>query len=291
MELSHLRVFVEVATTGSITAASRNLHRVPSNLSVRIQQLETDLGCQLFLRDRQRLRLSPAGTRLLEHARKILALCDEARWLAQDDRAAGTLSLAVLDVGLVSRVPRVLAAYRQSYPEVVVSLHSGMSGEVEQQVLSGQVELGLSDGPVENSALENAWAFDEELFLVTEAKHAPVRCISQLAGREFFSFGRSCSYRLRLEAWLEQGGQLPRITEMESYQSMLACVSAGTGVAWVPQSVLKALPKDYPIRTHRLGAVGHSALHFIWRKAGLSGNALRFMQQFKQQEQEQGRPA
>lgn len=288
MELSHLRVFVEVATTGSITAASRNLHRVPSNLSVRIQQLEADLGCQLFLRDRQRLHLSPAGSRLLDHARRILALCEEARWQVLDDQPAGPLSLAVLDVGLVNRVPRVLAGYRQSYPEVSVSLHSGMSGDVEQLVLDGHAELGLSDGPVAHPDLDNAWAFDEELFLVTAAGHRPVRSAGQLAGREFYSFGRSCSYRLRLEAWLEQGGQSARITEMESYHSILACVSAGTGVAWVPQSVLKALPEDYPIRTHRLGAAGHSAQYFIWRRAGLSSHALRFMQMFRQYEQ--GRP-
>lgn len=286
MELSHLRVFVEVATTGSISAASRTLHRVPSNLSVRIQQLEADLGCQLFLRDRQRLRLAPAGARLLDHARKILALCDEARSLAQDDSPAGPLALAVLDVGLVSRVPRVLAAYRQAYPEVAVSLHSGMSGEVEQLVLDGQVELGLSDGPLARAGLEQAWAFDEELYLVTAANHGAVRSVGQMTGREFYSFGRNCSYRLRLEAWLEQGGQTPRITEMESYQSILACVSAGTGVAWVPQSVLQALPADYPIKTHRLGAAGHSSQYFFWRKAGLSGNALRFMHLFKQHEKD-----
>ncbi len=288
MELSHLRVFVEVATSGSITAASRSMHRVPSNLSVRIQQLEADLGCKLFLRDRQRLHLSPAGSRLLEHARRILALCEEARWLALDDRPAGPLSLAVLDVGLASRVPRVLAGFRQSYPEVAVSLHSGMSGTVEQMVLDGHAELGLSDGPVAQAELENAWAFDEELFLVTSADHRPVRSVGQLAGREFYSFGRNCSYRLRLEVWLEQGGAAAHITEMESYHSILACVSAGTGVAWVPQSVLKSLPQDYPIKTHSLGAAGHSAQHFFWRKADLSGNALRFMQLFKQYEQ--GRP-
>ncbi|MBO2025629.1 LysR family transcriptional regulator [Klebsiella pneumoniae] len=54
-------MFNAVASTGSITRAAQKVHRVPSNLTTRIRQLEADLGVELFIRENQRLRLSPAG--------------------------------------------------------------------------------------------------------------------------------------------------------------------------------------------------------------------------------------
>ena len=59
MDLTQLEMFNAVALTGSITRAAQKVHRVPSNLTTRIRQLEADLGVELFIRENQRLRLSP----------------------------------------------------------------------------------------------------------------------------------------------------------------------------------------------------------------------------------------
>jgi len=61
MDLTQLEMFNAVAETGSITAAARKVHRVPSNLTTRLRQLEDDLGVALFIRENQRLRLAPVG--------------------------------------------------------------------------------------------------------------------------------------------------------------------------------------------------------------------------------------
>ncbi len=62
MDLTQLEMFNAVAQTGSITQAAQVVHRVPSNLTTRIRQLEADLGVELFIRESQRLRLSPPDT-------------------------------------------------------------------------------------------------------------------------------------------------------------------------------------------------------------------------------------
>jgi DNA-binding transcriptional LysR family regulator len=78
VEFSQLRIFQAVAEEGSITRAAERLHRVPSNLSTRLKQLEEQLGVELFVRERQRLQLSPAGKVLLDYTAKLFALHDEA---------------------------------------------------------------------------------------------------------------------------------------------------------------------------------------------------------------------
>ena len=66
MDLSDLRVFQAVAHTGGITRAAALLHRVPSNITTRIQQLESDLDASLFIREGKRFQLSPQGKVLLD---------------------------------------------------------------------------------------------------------------------------------------------------------------------------------------------------------------------------------
>ena len=85
MDLTQLEMFNAVALTGSITQAAQKVHRVPSNLTTRIRQLEADLGVELFIRENQRLRLSPAGHNFLRYSKQILALVDEARMVVAGD--------------------------------------------------------------------------------------------------------------------------------------------------------------------------------------------------------------
>ncbi|MGY0522682.1 LysR family transcriptional regulator, partial [Pseudomonas aeruginosa] len=134
--------------TGSINAAAKALNRVPSSLSVRIRQLEEDLGCQLFLREHQRLRLSPDGRRLLEHARRILDLSDSTRAMMRNEESGGRLVVGALDVVLVAFMPCLIGRFRQRHRAIELDIRSEASEALVQQVSDGVLDLALSDGPV-----------------------------------------------------------------------------------------------------------------------------------------------
>ncbi len=82
MDLTQLEMFNAVAQTGSITQAAQKVHRVPSNLTTRIRQLEADLGVDLFIRENQRLRLSPAGTAFCATVSKFSRWSMKPEWLS-----------------------------------------------------------------------------------------------------------------------------------------------------------------------------------------------------------------
>ena len=274
MEFSQLRIFQAVAEEGSITRAAERLHRVPSNLSTRLKQLEEQLGVDLFLRERQRLQLSPAGKVLLDYAAKLFALHDEAQAAVQGGQPAGDFLLGTMYSTAATHLPDLLAAYHRAYPAVNLQVQSGPSGELFEGLLTNRLDAALVDGPLELAGLDGVPLCDERLVLITEADHAPVRSALDVQGRAVFTFRRGCSYRMRLEAWFAHDhATMGRAMEIESYQGMLACVIAGSGVALMSESMLASLPGRERVTVHPLAEPFASATTWLmWRKGMVGAN-------------------
>jgi DNA-binding transcriptional LysR family regulator len=268
MDLSQLAMFRAVAEEGSISAAASRLHRVPSNLTARIKQLEADLGVDLFIREKQRLRLSADGWNFLDYARRLLDLADEARQSITGSIPKGPLALGSLESTAAVRIPPVLAEYHRRFPEVLLDLTTGPSGELIDSVLAGRLAGAFVDGPVAHPALEEVAVFDEELVLISAVDHAPITRASDVNGRNIYAFRPNCSYRRLFEAWFRQDESAPgKVFETESYHGMLACVSAGAGLALLPRSMLESMPYSHSVQVHRLApAYSKISIHLIWRR-------------------------
>src|ERR1700731_2447367 len=125
MDLSDLRVFSAVVREGGVTRAAERLHRVQSNVTTRIRQLEDDLATPLFVRAGKRLHLTPGGQILLGYADRLLALADEARHAVQDPRPRGVLRLAAMESTAAVRLPGPLNEFHRRHPDVVLELRIG----------------------------------------------------------------------------------------------------------------------------------------------------------------------
>jgi len=278
MDFSQLAMFRAVAEEGSIQAAAQRLHRVPSNLTARIKQLEDELGVDLFIRERQRLRLSTHGWAFLDYARRLLDLADEARQSVTDSKPRGPLALGSLESTAAVRIPAVLAEYHRRCPDVVLDLSTGPSGELIDGVLAGRLAAAFVDGPVSHPSLEETPVFEEELVLVSSANHPAIRRARDVNGRNIYAFRSNCSYRRLFEAWFRDDGSSPgKIFEMESYHGMLACVSAGAGLALLPRSMLQNMPSRKNVKAHELVERYRNVQIYLIRRGGLrmpSLNAL-----------------
>ncbi|AIS14338.1 LysR family transcriptional regulator [Pseudomonas chlororaphis subsp. aurantiaca] len=274
MEFSQLRIFQAVAEEGSITRAAERLHRVPSNLSTRLKQLEEQLGVELFLRERQRLQLSPAGKVLLDYAARLFALRDEAHGAVQGGQPAGDFVLGTMYSTAAIQLPALLARYHRAYPAVNLQVQSAPSSELLEGLLAGRLDAVLVDGPLELASLDGVPLCDEKLVLISEADHPPIRSARDVEGRAVFTFRRGCSYRLRLESWFAHyHAAMGRAIEIESYQGMLACVIAGSGVALMSESMLASLPGREGVAVHPLAEPFASATTWLmWRKGMLGAN-------------------
>src|SRR5688572_18347324 len=125
MDLAELKIFKAVAEQGGITRAATALHRVQSNVTTRVKQLEARLGTKLFLRQNRRLVLSPEGKVLLAYADQLLRLSLEAETLLRDGTPRGTLRIGTMESTAASRLPPILSRYHRTYPDVRIELVTG----------------------------------------------------------------------------------------------------------------------------------------------------------------------
>ncbi|MBN0977904.1 LysR family transcriptional regulator [Pseudomonas hygromyciniae] len=280
MDLVQLEIFKAVAEQGSISAAAQLIHRVPSNLTTRIKQLEQDLGVELFIREKSRLRLSPAGWNFLGYARRILDLVQEARATVAGEEPQGPFALGSLESTAAVRIPALLAAYNQKHAKVELDLSTGPSGTMIEGVLSGRLAAAFVDGPVLHPTLEGVAVFEEEMVVIAPLHHGPITRGQDVNGESIYTFRSNCSYRHHFERWFSQDGAVPgKIFEMESYHGMLACVSAGAGLALMPRSMLESMPGFTTVSVWPL-ADEFRLLNtwLIWRRGTVSQSLDSFVQ-------------
>jgi len=274
MELTQLEVFRAIAEEGSVTAAAERLHRVPSNISTRLRQLEEELGVALFSREKLRLHITDAGRTLLDYAARILALTEEARERVSSQLPTGIFTLGAIESTAAVRLPPLIARYHQTWPRVELDLSTGPSGEMIDGLLAGRFSAVFIDGPPKHPQLEGIAVFAEEMVLISSLNHPPVRSAADIAGATIYAFRANCSYRRLFENWFAQDNATPgKIFEMESYHGIVACVSAGAGLAMIPASMLQNMPGRDSVKAWPLAKPwGELHIWLMWRKGNPSAN-------------------
>jgi DNA-binding transcriptional LysR family regulator len=248
VELRQLRYFVTVAEELHFGRAAARLHMTQPPLSQAIAALEDGLGTALFLRNRRTVALTPAGSALLPEARRILgeaALLPElARRAASGE--AGRLALAFITSADYSVLPPFLRRYSERYPGVQLSLQEATSDVQVDELLRGRIDAGLLIPPLPERAraeLEYMKVIDEPLILCAPTgllrRKGPV-ALRKLPSLPLIIFPREISPALHdaILSCFRAAGITPAVGQQAiQMQTIVSLVSAGMGLALVPQSV------------------------------------------------------
>jgi DNA-binding transcriptional LysR family regulator len=278
MELRHLRIFCAVAEYGSFTAAADKVHTVQSNITMRVKELESELGQALFIRQKSGVVLTSAGQTFLGYARKILQLTDESRNALLDTATpGGRLRLGSMETTAAIRLPQILTRYRERYPQVQLSLLTGTTVELIKAIESHRLDGAFVGGFHQNAALLQDELFEEELVLVSSSGFDCLdSLIRTMPQQTVLVFRTGCFYRSTLEHWFYQVGLVPnQIMELGTLDGILSCVSANMGVTLLPRSVAENYGARQAIRLHRLPEeFANVKTVFIRRADALATSAL-----------------
>lgn len=271
METESLRIFCTVAAELSITQAAARLGRAPSNVTTRIQQLESDLGAGLFVRTGKRIALSTAGQQFRVYAERLLALEDEARQVVSNGASGGVLRIGSMESTAASRLPAVLAAFHVDHPSTQLSLRTGPSRQLIEQVKNGALDCAFAaladDGAdladLAEMGLRAMPVWVEDLLLLMPPGEAGVDDARKVTARSLAAFPQGCTYRSLAEDRLGiAGAPAWRVHEMSSYHAMIACVAAGSCVTVLPASVLALGGAPASLTTLPLGRLDTC---LVWR--------------------------
>ena len=293
MDLLSLEIFRTVVREGGITRAAEQLHRVQSNVTTRIRQLEQSLGVSLFSRNHKRLVLTPAGETLLGYAERLLNLAIEAREAVQPAVPQGRLRIGSMESTAASRLPLPLARFHQQWPAVQLELSTGPTQQLIDRVRAFTLDAALVAGPLEDPLLTILPLYAEELVLLAPRNHPPINGPDDLQTHTLIAFENGCAYRRHAENWLASGsipGRRPdRILELGSYHAMLACVAAGAGIALAPRSVLELHNRNESLSIYPIGPAGQVPTYLICRH-DYSSPAFDALSQILQKEAKKSTP-
>ncbi|MFN3988054.1 MAG: LysR substrate-binding domain-containing protein [Rhodocyclaceae bacterium] len=266
IDLDDLEIVQAVIAHGGVARAAQALHRVPSNVTTRIKQLETRLGVSLFARRGRGLVPTEEGRLLVGYAERLLRLADETESALRAGRLLGTFRLGSLESTAGSRLPAVLSRYNLAHPAVRIELVTGTTGALIGRLARHDIEAAFVSEPFNAPGMAAQAVFEEELVLITGLNVEVLRGPGDLGRATLIAFANGCSYRRRLEEWLGEAGMLAdAVLEFASYPAIVACVAAGTGVAVVPRSVLAGLRAAEAVRTHPLPAhLARNRTHLLW---------------------------
>lgn len=248
VETRHLRYFVAVAEELHFGRAASRLHMTQPPLSQAILALEELLGAPLFVRGKRAVTLTPAGSALLPEARRLLAHAADLPLLAQRAQAGatGSLSLSFVSSADYSVLPPLLHAFRETHPQVDITLREATSDTQLEDLLAARIDCGMVIPPLPDKAravLDYRPILREPLVLAAPEGLLRGRrqiALSALPDIPLIIFPRRSApaFYDAILAALRDAGVVANIgQEAIQMQTIVSLVSAGMGIALVPQSV------------------------------------------------------
>jgi DNA-binding transcriptional LysR family regulator len=290
MELRHLRYFVAVGEEQHFGRAADRLHLAQPALTRQIQDLEKEIGFELFERLPRGVKLNPAGKQFLMDARRILQDVSEATLRAS--RVArgqsGTLRIGFLEhISWSGVVPNSFARFREARPSVELQLQPSTTLEQLDAIRSGSLDAGfIHHMPKDDQDLDQLLVGTARIVLAVPKRH-PLTKLKKLHLRDlvdvpFVWFPRRASpvlYDRLIHECVRGGLASPRVVqEGLNEATILSLVSAGMGVGWVldtargrsPNVIMQVADMDVPL-----------PLNLAWRKDNISPLLAGFIQEVR----------
>ncbi|HEY8069786.1 MAG TPA: LysR family transcriptional regulator [Burkholderiales bacterium] len=276
-ELRQLRHFVAVAERLHFGRAATALHMSQPPLSRSIQDLERRLGATLLARTRRRVELTPAGSRFLEEAKRLLLLLERAVLDAGSMAAgdSGRLRLGFVSLADYGVLPGLLKAFKTAKPGISLALREMLSPEQAAALTAGELDFGLLLPPVAGD-LEHVVVQRERFLAALPSDHRLARrrgrvAMRELAQENFVMVPRAIAPGLYdiVAGLAARAGFSPQVAqEAIQMQTVVSLVSSGLGIAIVPASVAN-LGRRGVVYRELADAHPRLDLWLVWRRGAL----------------------
>ena len=241
MELYSLQVFLAVATEKSFSRAAERLLRTQPAVSLALQRLEQELQEKLIDRSGKGLLLTDAGRTVLEYARRFESLRQEMENSLAElrDNSAGRLIIGANESTSLYLL-RHIERYRELYPKVKVQVRRSLSSRIPNELLDGNLELGVISYDPGDDRLKSKVIYRDALAFIVSPTHRLANrktvSISELGSENFVAHNVISPYReVVLREFRTHKVPLRMDVEMPTIETIRKMVQNNMGVAFVPR--------------------------------------------------------
>ncbi len=256
MEFRHLQTFQTIMEVGSFSNAAEKLQYAQSTITLHIQQLETELGAKLFLRRGKKVQLTTAGRALSTHASFLLhraeMLQKEMSELVAGE--AGHLRIGSIEPVASLRLPSLLVSFCRQYPNVRLTLETGVTQTISQRLTEGKLDLAICSPPDTKLGLSFERLFYDSMRLLIPAEHYLSQKktieVTDISEERLLLTEANCPYRQIFEKEIISCGVSPHsVIEIMSLKALQSMVESGLGIGVMPLAVLVPPPRNTVVKT------------------------------------------
>lgn len=278
-----LRYFLAVAETGNFSRAARSVAVTQPTLSAGIAKLERELGARLFDRDRQRVALTPAGSRFLIRARRIAAEYEHALVELAEPAEPSLLRVGVLNTIPTSLIGRALAEHHARSGEAL-ELLDGSERDLTERLERGRIDAALTVVRPHHARYRPEVLSRERYMMVLPPDHPLAgerEVLAEQLAQDRMALRRHCEALPEINRFFTQRGVRPRfVLKTTSDERVLSVIRSGAGVGMMPEGFADGSLRFVPVRDFELvrevgllhagAARGSAFLDSLRRQLGMS---------------------
>jgi LysR family transcriptional regulator, transcriptional activator of the cysJI operon len=240
MDIRGLEVFLSVATHLNYTRAGEHVNLSQPSVSIRIRQLENELGVKLFDQLGKKVALTEAGLLLIPHAQRvIMAVADAQDAIGElQGLERGSLRIGTSTTPGMYLIPRTIAEFKQEYPKIDVHFAVKDTREIEEGVVRNEFDFGFVGGHLTGDEIQVLpWITDELRLIVAVGHHlASKKTVKprDLSAEQFILRERGSASRAVVAGHLGKLQIEPKtVMEIENPESIKKAVQSGLGIAFI----------------------------------------------------------
>lgn len=257
MDTNLLKVFTTVAKTKSISAAAKELEFTQSNVSLRIKQLEKDLGYSLFHRTNRGVVLSSEGEKLYPYAIEIIKKVDEVHIHMRNIDYQEVLKIGSTQTFTTSNLMPFVEKLNKDFKEMKLEFAVDSSLNLIESLLDYKIDIAFVNGNPNNKDIEILNVFEEKMVLVEP--------LDKETGNTIFVFKSTCANCVFLENYIKTTREESyKTVALENYELILGCIKAGYGLGMLSPKIIQKFGYKGKVKTTEIE--NYLDTHLICRK-------------------------